>query len=515
MSIKKMSRREALKAFGSLGAAAFTTRYLPTLRSFQPQVTETAKPNFIIIVLDAFSAAHMSLHGYGRKTTPNIENFAKSATTFHHHYSSSNFTYPSTASMLTGVHPWSHRALDFFEFLLPKYEINNIFSLISSTHQTLAYTHSIHVMNILEQFRPNIHMLKPIEDLVLFRANPLEFRSKNDKILAEYAVKRWLEDYFSPSYSLFLSPLFTTSSTIIIPSEIDNKYRELYPLGLSELEGYFFKVEDAIDWIIKSTHETQGPFLGYFHLLPPHETYHPRAEFYNMFAKDQFRLQTKPNHFFSEGWSEKDLQAYCQLYDEYVAHVDAEFGRLVQNLEKQGTLENSYLILTSDHGQLFERGIHAHDTPVLYESVIHIPLMIRAPGQSEGINVFSPTSLVDLVPTILQIAGHADNSEFEGQPLPFFGGADDSGRIVFSSHTRRNGKNVPLTTVTFAAIQWPYKLIEYRGYKGLDNFSELFDLENDPEELRNLANDKPAIVATLKEELRKNQTRAEDTSLKT
>jgi arylsulfatase A-like enzyme len=513
MTTKKVSRREAFRALSSLSAAALAARFFPSLQSIQPHSAETTQPNFIIVVFDALSAAHMSLYGYGRKTTPHIESFAKTATTFHHNYSPSNFTYPSTASLLTGVHPWSHRALDFFEFLLPAYERKNLFSLISSTHQSLAYTHSIHVRNILEQFRSDIRLLKPIEELVLFRANPLEFRSKNDTVLAEYAVKRWLEDYFSPSYSLFLSPLFTTLSTVLIPSEIDRDYQKQYPVGLSELEGYFFRVEDAVDWIIKATREAQAPFLGYFHLLPPHETYHPRAEFYNMFAGDGFRLPSKPKHFFSQGWTEQDLQNYCRLYDEYVAHADAEFGRLVDDLEKQGTLQNSYLILTSDHGQLFERGIHAHDTPVLYEPVIHIPLLIHAPGQTEGTDVFSPTSLVDLVPTILQLGGQKQTFEFEGQLLPSFGGVEDSGRVLFSSHTRRSAKMTPLATVTLAAIQWPYKLIEYRGYQGLDNFVELFDLENDPDELRNLASEKPAIVATLREALRQNQTRAEEKSL--
>jgi len=514
VSEKKLSRREALRAFGSLSTAVLSSRVFPGLQSLRTPGVGPQKPNFIIIVFDAFSAAHMSLYGYGRRTTPHIEKFAGSATTFQHAYSASNFTYPCTASLLTGVYPWSHRALHFFELLSPAYERNNLFAFLSPTHRSQTYTHSIHVTNILEQFRSSIGLLKPIKDLVVFRTNPLEFRSRNDTVVAEFAVKRWLEDYFSPSYSLFLSPLFTTLSTIVVPSEINKNYQQLYPLGLSELEGYFFKMEDAINWIINSTRETQGPFLGYFHLLPPHETYHPRVEFYNMFAGDGVGLPVKPTHFFSQRWTQQDLENFCQRYDEYVAYVDAEFGRLVGHLEKQGTLENSYLILTSDHGQLFERGIHAHDTPVMYESVIRVPLLIRAPGQKEAVNVSSPISSVDIVPTILRMAGQADHPDMEGRVLPSFGGTEDWERVIFSIYGRRNGRNVPLTTATLVAIQWPYKLIEYRGYQGLDGFVELFDLENDPDELRNLASEKPAIVAVLKEELHKNQARAEERSLK-
>src|SRR5919197_4136356 len=69
-------------------------------------------PNIIILVFDSLSARHMSLYGYPRDTTPHLSQFAEHATVYHRHYSTGNFTSPGTASLLTGLYPWTHRAFD-------------------------------------------------------------------------------------------------------------------------------------------------------------------------------------------------------------------------------------------------------------------------------------------------------------------------------------------------------------------------------------------------------------------
>ena len=72
-----------------------------------------------------------------------------------------------------------------------------------------------------------------------------------------------------------------------------------------------------------------------------------------------------------------------QTYDEFIANLDYEFGRLLDYLEEIGLLGSSYLILTSDHGELFERGHRGHNTPLLFEPLLRVPLVISSPGQEE------------------------------------------------------------------------------------------------------------------------------------
>ncbi len=512
MQPQRITRRDFLKLLATISALIPASKLLRDASGSGQGTNQLAGPNIIILVFDTLSARNMSLHGYKRKTTPNIEKFAQISTTFRRHYAASSHTKPSTASLLTGVLPWSHRALNFYTALLEFYESENVFSKISPDFYKQAYTHNTYVSTILEQFANYIDLLKPVEELAIYNPNKLPNAFKRDYPMGFYAAKRWRDSYMGPSNSLFLNPLFSIAQGIT-SSQVYEANEKLYPLGLSDnQEGYLYKLEDAIDWIAQSAGSTSQPYFGYYHLLPPHEAYRPRVDFVGAFSGDGIRLLKKPEHFFTQGQTQEQLEKDCELYDEYIAFVDSEFGRLYGMLEKSGILENAYLILTTDHGQLFERGIHGHGVTV-YEPLIHVPLIIHAPGQGQGKDIYSPTSIIDVAPTILRLTNQDLPDWMEGTPLPIFDEAEETGRVIFSIEGKENPKMKPLTKAMFSAIRWPYKLIHYRGYPGYDNIDELFHLDNDPEELDNLAASHPSIVADLKEELRKGQSAAEEKSL--
>jgi arylsulfatase A-like enzyme len=284
--------------------------------------------------------------------------------------------------------------------------------------------------------------------------------------------------------------------------KINSPYSSLYPDGLTRTsDGHFFILEEAIDWICQQVKSTDEPFLAYFHLYPPHEFYKPRIDYYDIFADDQLVFPGKPSHFFSENKTADELLAERQRYDEFVAFTDSEFGRLYHLLKNEGILDSSYLVVTSDHGQLFERGIHGHVTPTLYESLIRIPLIIRAPKQKQRVDVLNPTSTVDIAPTVNSISGQKIPDWFEGKILPGLGGENFTNRDVFIVEGKENAKTKPLTKATLGIISWPYKLVNYRGYPGFEDVVELFDLEKDPEELNDLAKSMPDIVSDLKKVL--------------
>ncbi len=187
------------------------------------------------------------------------------------------------------------------------------------------------------------------------------------------------------------------------------------------------------------------------------------------------------------------LNSLRDTYDEYVANLDAEFGRLLDHLEASGLLDTSYLIFSSDHGELFERGASGHSTPLVFEPVIHVPLIISAPGQRSRQDVHALTSNVDLLPSLLGISGLPLPDWAEGQPLPGLGGAAaPSSRDVFVVEAKANPAYEPLHKATVALIRDRYKLIHYLGYKSYNDVYEFYDLGNDPEELQNLYPDHPA-----------------------
>ena len=164
-------------------------------------------------------------------------------------------------------------------------------------------------------------------------------------------------------------------------------------------------------------------------------------------------------------------------------------------------LKNSYLVLTSDHGECFERGQDSHLTPLMYESLLNIPLMISAPGQNTRTDILSATNSVDVLPTLLHLTGHEVPDWCEGSLLPGFGGQADPERSTFSVEAKTNPAFAALKKASLAMRKGKYKLINYIGYESEDSF-ELYDLEDDPEELVDLYSTQAGIARSLTDELR-------------
>jgi arylsulfatase A-like enzyme len=207
-------------------------------------------------------------------------------------------------------------------------------------------------------------------------------------------------------------------------------------------------------------------------------------------------------HAFPQYKSEQSLSEERRQYDEYIAFVDSEFGRLVHSLDRAGALEDTYLIVTSDHGQLFERQIHGHVTETLYEPLIRIPLLISKPGQRRREDVFTPTSSVDLLPTLVHLAGKPVPGWCEGQVLPTFKpGRQENRRSIYVVEAKKNPKFAPLRTGSVALVQGSYKLIHYFGYHTEKDAYEFYNLNNDPDEYEELYPTQKKLVSDLKEEL--------------
>jgi arylsulfatase A-like enzyme len=167
-------------------------------------------------------------------------------------------------------------------------------------------------------------------------------------------------------------------------------------------------------------------------------------------------------------------------------------------LAELGLMENSYIIFTSDHGESLERGEWGHVNRLLYEPLIHIPLLIHKPGQTRREDIYTATSATDLLPTLCQITGQEIPEWVEGEVLPGFRSEPTApGRTIFSVEAKENSKFGPLTTATIAMIQWPYKLIHFLGYEQLPHHFELYNLEQDPEELEDLYTAGSGISAEL------------------
>lgn len=496
----EISRRDFLKMLAMLSLPFFGVGWPHLSGDGSNSLQSRQSPNILILLFDALSAQHMSLYGYNRETTPNLARFAERATVYHSNYASASFTSPGTASLFTGAYPWSHRAFHLHDAVDSAYEKKNIFSLMPGYYYKVAYTHNLLVASLLHQFRTDLNLWKKTRDLCLIDSEFSDQVFSNDYNVAFWSEWLLLRGGKNPPSSLFLS-IADRGRRAISKRLLAREYAEVFPRGLPNLHSLFFTLEHAIDWIKDEVSSFSQPFLGYFHLLPPHEPYTARRDFVDIF-KDGWKPVAKKPHFSSEGHSSQFLNQQRREYDEYLAYIDAEFGRLFDSLEQSGLLGNTYVVLTSDHGEMFERGIRGHVTLTLYEPVIRVPLIISRPGQRQREDVYTPTSCVDLLPTLLDIAGQALPDWCEGEILPAVGDQEThSNRAIFAVEAKSNPRQAPLAKGTVALVKDQYKLIHYFGYRDHESEYELYDLTNDPEELEDVYTSKKSTAGDLQDQL--------------
>ncbi len=491
-----LGRREFLKLMG----------LLPAMEVRWPwrEGGQTGQPNVVILVFDTLSAQHVTLHGYGRETTPNLARFAERATVYHNCYSAGNFTTPGTASLLTGTYPWTHRALHLHGVVQEAYRERSLFHLFPEETYKIAYTHNPWVGILLDQFRAGLSEIKPTEDLYLDYGAALERLFLTDVQGVQWSEKLILQG-FPLSSSLFLSSLYRSLRSRS-GQRLMAAYGDRYPRGVPNHEDVrFFLLEHATNWILRQLLELPRPFLAYIHLLPPHEPYKPSSEFIGLF-EDERQPPQKPRRYFPWVHSEAELNRFRLEYDEYLAYTDAELGSMLDFMDRQGILDDTLLVFTSDHGQLFERGIHGHVTETVYEGVIRVPLLISKPGQATGEEFHDYVSLVDVLPTLLHSVGRAAPAWCEGQILPGFeSGLKNSDRAVFVLEAKSNPKRGAIKRGTLALLREDLKLIHYFGYGRFEDAIEAYDLRDDREELSDLSSSNDSsldgLVTMMKEKL--------------
>ena len=500
--IVKLHRREFLKLAATLPLLKLAWDWERLSSTSRISVQGSAAPNVVVLVFDALSATNMSVYGYPRETTPNLSRIARNATVFHRHYAGGNFTSPGTATLLTGSLPWTHRAFHLYGTVARQFEENNIFKVFSDGgYQTLAFTHNELSAVLLYQFREYLDSIKFAEQ---FFSNTHFEKDHTAAFLSERVIEQGHRGvgWQLPS-SLFLSVMYQLWRTRW-KTDMQRQNRQDFPRGLPAPSPapFFYRLEDEIDWVLEQVAASSEPYLGYFHFLPPHEPYNPRREFVGIFDNDGYVPVPKPPHHFSNGYSDKVLWRNRKEYDEYIAYVDSQWGRLFDSMQQRGLLDNTILVITSDHGEMFERGILEHITPTLFEPITHIPLIVWMPGQQERVDIKSLTNNMDLMPSLLSATGLPIPPDTEGEVLPSFNQtAPDPQRSVFTIEAKSNPKNGPLKIGTVAMVKDRYKLIHYFGHEGFEDEYELFDILNDPEELDDLYLSQPDIARDLQSEL--------------
>ncbi len=444
-------------------------------------------PNVLLIVLDTVRAENLSLHGHHRPTTPNLERLARRGVLFTEARTTAPWTAPAHGSLMTGR--WPHELS-----IAPGVPLDATFPTLAEVLGGAGYATAGFVGNL-------------------------------DCCNALYGIDRGFARYEDAYENQTVSLVETLGSSALGRRVLQATGR---PMGAFDGEfGLQRKTaamlnSDLLGWLAQRPADRPFfAFVNYYDAHRPYRYYTPPESrfgkavlpFEDQAALEQMYYDAIAGRPGQSGLTPEQAgleltQFYHDAYDTCIAYVDQQLGLLVDELERRGELENTLIIVTSDHGEeIGERGRLIHGASV-YSTEAHVPLVVVPPaGSSRAGVVNDPVTLRDVPATIAEWTGLGLSSPFPGHPL--------------TQHAA-NGWDWPATrspvlcelthVIAFPpneAIPPPFGLarslvardrLYIRRPEGVE---ELYDLRNDPRELIDLARDSSSIsvVEQFREEL--------------
>ena len=248
------------------------------------------------------------------------------------------------------------------------------------------------------------------------------------------------------------------------------------------------------------------PFFLNLNYMDAHEPYIPPAPFRDRFpGRDPwfknnrvYAMQRELALVSQSRTPTSDLAHIVSQYDGAIAFMDTEIQRLLVGMKQAGLYDNTLIVIISDHGEgLGEHRILGHPAAV-YQTMVHVPLLVkypRASAQPPGRQIDTPVSGVDVMPTVLEVAGIGIPANLQGQSLRKLSG--DTPELVVSESfpdrlSRLRGRS---DSAQRAIYQGPWKFISTAEQK------ELYNLSLDPGEMQNLYDSKDPLARRLTEEL--------------
>ncbi len=259
----------------------------------------------------------------------------------------------------------------------------------------------------------------------------------------------------------------------------------------------------AIDYL--EDYQDDKPFFMYLSFMAPHDPRTMPKEYLDMYDPAKISLPENflPEHPFDNGAlrirdeklagfprGEDEVRRHLSEYYAMITHADAQIGRVIQTLEKIGELENTIIVFAGDNGLAV--GCHGlFGKQNMYDHSIRVPLIFAGPGIKENVRTDAKCYLFDIFPTLCELVDAEIPESVNGKSL--LPAINDPGEKV------RDVRYFAYTGLQRAVRNDKFKLIEY-AVKG-ERHTQLFDLENDPSEITNIAESKPEMVAELRKEL--------------
>jgi len=446
---ERMTRRTAMvTVVGTAGlvlAEYALSKRLPTVKAALP--VQRPKNNILLISFDALSAEDMSLYGGVRPTTPFIDAFASRSTVFSRFYSSSTFTTPSIATMLTGLYPSESRVYQLQGRLSTEDAKNSLpYLLRSGGYATGVFASNPFAYFLATDLQGGFDVLPEPS----FRPGSFERFWNATRPLHQYSgVGSRAVEYFS------LDDRWHLPGHVIT----DPSFRMRPDITFAQAKQVLSQLPDG--------------FFLWVHLITPHDPYIPDAADEGRFisASESRAFVEEP---VDQWWPHYDPAVQKQIdkrrlaYDEFLLTADRAFNGFINDVERSGRLQNTTVLVTADHGESFEGGVYQHRNPYLTRPVIHIPLIVRVPGQKDGRKVDVTADQSSLAPTILDLAGLPKPSSMRGQSLrPWLesSGQGSEEGVAFCQYFEKNSVYKPLQEGSVGVIEGDYQYVHLLSLK--------------------------------------------------
>ena len=413
------------------------------------------KSHIVLITVDTLRADHMSAYGYARNTSPTLKRLADEGVRFDRAAVQWPKTGPSFASMMTSTHPSDNGI------------VRKVGIEVPCTFRMLA--------EILKEQGYSTHAVVA-----------------NGALAAELGYNQGFDTY-----------------------------GQTWKQEVTE-EGADPNDAAAVNRMVEPILETldpEKPFFLWVHYLDPHFPYTPPAPYSDMFQDDEhfdesevFEVSDRPMQQlvkvgFKKVLEERtDLAFYKARYDAEIAYTDFHINALLENMENRGLMNKTLTVMTSDHGEsLGEHYFYFDHGRFGFDTCLNVPLIFHYPGQLPPRVVNEPVALVDLAPTLLQIAGVEleDGRYMQGKTMmPRLFGQVEPENVVFSEA----GNEVEGKWQRIAQNE-RFKLIYARSGKvqrfmaGKGEAFALYDIENDPGETQAVGAEYPEELEALKKAL--------------
>jgi arylsulfatase A-like enzyme len=382
-------------------------------------------PNILLVILDSVRARNISLHGHHNKTTPFLDSFAGEAAVFEQARSPGTWSLPSHASLFTGYHVEEHRLAAPTDVLEPGHTVFE--DLRAAGYDTGVFSENPFLT---------------VSDAGLDRGFDTVEGPRNVPFRDALDPTEFVQREGQGQYRTYLRacldhdrPLRSLANGALVKLAWD--YPGLLPDRFSPATGADVYVDLFLDWAA----DVDGPWAACVNLMNAHLPYQPSPghDHWNDDILDGLQDTMDDQVWEFVGgqrpwWQREALEA---LYDGTIHGMDAQLRRLVESLENRGDLNETLVVITSDHGECFGEYSHVQPArlaghgPGIAEELIHVPLVVREPGGERGGRVSAPASLTHFPDAVAAALDGDDATQpfVDGPTLVSYQGLPESAKI--------------------------------------------------------------------------------------